>query len=159
MHHHLSRRLLAAAAGLTVAGLALTGCTSGTTTTPDKTSTSTPDAKSSQSAPQLPGQPKGVTGATDVPTKVKNVAAKRSAVAISTCKATKDGWAATGTAKNSSAKDAAYALTVYFTDDKGTVVGWDQTTVNAASKQTAKWTAAAKFTAPKKTNCVLAGVG
>ncbi|WIB76996.1 hypothetical protein DEJ28_15260 [Curtobacterium sp. MCPF17_002] len=147
-------RVLTVASCIAIAVGTLTGCSDGgpaPTSTPTGTSTST-------TPPQLPGEREGVTGAIDVPTKLKNDAAKRAAVTLGSCKATKTGWAASGTIKNPTKRATAYAITVYFTDAAATVVGWQQATKDVGAGSTARWNAAADFTAPKNTTCVLAAV-
>lgn len=153
MRNHL---LLLTAAIAATATLGLSGCTNSTTTTDPTPSRST--NITATAAPQLPGQTPGVTGATDVPTKLDNVASKRSAVSITTCRAAKGGWEASGKAINRSKHLADYTITVFFTDANGTVAGWRQIKAEAEPGKSAQWSASAKFTPPSDTACVLAAV-
>lgn len=136
--------------------LGLSGCMNSTTTTDSTPSRST--NITSTAAPQLPEQTPGVTGATDVPTQLDNVASKRSAVSITTCRAAKGGWEASGKVTNRSKHLAEYTITVFFTDANGTVVGWRQIQTEAGPGKSARWSASAKFTPPSDTACVLAAV-
>jgi hypothetical protein len=124
---------------------ALAGCThSGRTT-----------AKSSPSA-VAHGLPVGVVNATAVPSAVP-VARKN--VTISSCKATKDGWQASGTATNPGEKQTDYTVTVFFTTSAGTVIGTGQTKVTVKPGAPQPWTISSTFHAPPDTRCVLRGVG
>jgi hypothetical protein len=78
---------------------------------------------------------------------------------MSTCKATKGGWTAGGSATNPGSKTADYTITVFFTTTAATVVGSAQTRVRVKPGAEETWTAGKKFTAPRRTLCVLRGVG
>ena len=146
--------LTMAAAAVAMAPLTLAGC-SGASPRSDVRPTA---YTTSTAAPQLLGQERGVTGAVDVPTELGNDASKRSAVTLQSCAATRLGWRATGTARNASPHGADYVVTVFFTDSRGTVAAWKQTTVHADAGRTAKWAADLAFAAPADTDCVIAAV-
>jgi hypothetical protein len=133
---------------LAVSTAALAGCThSGKTT-----------AKSSPSA-AAHGLPVGVVNATGVPSAVPNDTTARKNVTISSCKATKDGWQADGTATNPGNKQTDYTVTVFFTTTGGTVIGTGQSKVTVKPGAQQAWTISSTFHAPPDTRCVLRGVG
>ena len=84
---------------------------------------------------------------------------KRKDVAITACGSTSDGWQASGTAANKGTASETYNITIFFTTTQSTVLDYASTSVKVAAGQTEKWTAAAKFSAPKQVLCVLRGVG
>jgi hypothetical protein len=115
-------------------------------------------AKSTPSA-AVHGLPVGVVNATGVPTAVPNDTAARKNVTVSSCKATKDGWEAAGTATNPGTKQADYTVTVFFTTNGGTVIGTGQSKVSVKPGAQQPWTIGSTFHAPPDTRCVLRGVG
>jgi uncharacterized lipoprotein YajG len=140
-----SRFLLVAAAGL----LLLTGCTSGPT----------PGAIATHPATDVAGLPKGVQQATAVPTSVPNTPELRKNVTLAACEKADGGWQASGTATNPGGDPADYTVTVFFTTDKGTVLGTADTKVTVAPGEKKPWTVAAHLTPAPTTRCVLRGVG
>ncbi len=75
-------------------------------------------------------------------------------VAIDTCQATDTGWSASGTATNPAATATTYTITVFFTTDAGTVIGFADMTAEVAASKTGHWTVAAEFGAPASTLCI-----
>ena len=104
------------------------------------------------------GLPSGVVPPESVPTDVPNDPDARPDVAIDTCQATDTGWSASGTATNPAATATTYTITVFFTTDAGTVIGFADMTAEVAASKTGHWTVAAEFGAPASTLCVLRGV-
>jgi hypothetical protein len=94
-----------------------------------------------------------------LPKTVPNEPNLRRYVVLEQCAAIPGGWKADGTAVDPGASPARYRITVYFTDSQATVVGFAQTTVKVAPGKKARWLAEDTFAAPKKTLCVLSGVG
>jgi hypothetical protein len=137
--------LVLLAAAVTV----LPGCTGG----PDIHAQPTP----SRASPAA-GLPPGVVNATAVPTAVPNNSGARKNVTLSSCKASKDGWQASGTATNPRNKEKRYTITVFFTTAGGTVIGTGQTAVNVESGAQRSWNVKATFHRAPDTRCVLAGV-
>jgi hypothetical protein len=156
-----STRLRAVAATLTGLALATTGCSSGSGGSGAAAAPDHPAARSSASdgAKGAPALPKGVKGLTKVPADVPNDPALRARVSQDTCEAVDGGWRAAGTAVNPGKKAATYLVTVFFTTDTATVIGAGRTRVTVEPGATARWTVSDAFTAPKKTLCVLRGVG
>lgn len=149
--NHFPRRAIGLSA-LVLATLVFTGCASlGPLPIPSSNSTS-------GVGPQIMGQTDGVRAAVDVPTDLTIVSSKRSSVILDTCAATGDGWQAEGTARNPSADDQNFFITVFFVDTKGTVLGWSQASVSASAGADVAWSAHAVFSAPLNTSCVLAAV-
>jgi hypothetical protein len=103
--------------------------------------------------------PSGVKGAISLPTSPPNRPTLRRNVSMSTCKATKGGWTAGGSVTNPRSEPAEYTITVFFTTTAATVVGSAQTRLVVEPGAEETWTAGKKFTAPRKTLCVLRGVG
>lgn len=150
--HYNAYRTVTAVAAIAIAAFTLAACT---TDEPHPT----PSSNSTTSVgPQLLGEGRGVTGAVDVPTKLKNDGAKRTAVRLKKCEATKHGWQAVGTVKNSSQSTTSYFITVYFADSHGTVTGWSQTQEDAAPGMSTSWKAGARFTASAATDCTIVAV-
>lgn len=141
--------LCAAAA---IAALALTGCTAPA----QHPSTSTPSATAKVN---VKGLPTGVQQATSVPTNVPNAPSKRSAVTITDCVAADKGWQAKGKADNQGKQPETYTITIFFTTDKGTVIGTGDTKVTVDPGKTGSWTVNGALTPAPKTLCVLRGVG
>lgn len=136
-------------AGTTVLGLGvLTGCT----------------AVASEPAPKpvpsvsVNGLPPGVQLPSEVPEDVPNDPEDRPFVAIKGCQPTDSGWAANGLVINDRDSELSYEITVFFTTEEGTVIGFGTTTVDIAGSQTSAWEVATDFTAPDPTLCVLRGV-
>jgi len=130
--------------------LLLAGCT------PAPAPSATP---SHPAAADVNGLPTGVQQATDVPTEVPNTPALRRNVTVSTCEKADDGWKAAGTAKNDTDDPVELTVTVFFTTDKGTVLGTGDTKVAVKPQSSADWTVTSKLTPTAKTVCVLRGVG
>lgn len=130
-----------------LAALGLTACT----TAPEPSPTPT------ESVP-VNGLPDGVSLPPDVPTDVPNDPEDRRNVAIDECDATENGWRATGTAVNAADTDATYEISVFFTTESGTVVGFGGATASVESGGSADWTVEADFVASDATRCVLRGV-
>jgi len=105
------------------------------------------------------GLPVGVVNATEVPAVVPNDAAARKNVTVSSCKATRDGWEASGTATNPASKQTDYTVTVFFTTTGGTVIGTGQSKVTVKPGAQQAWTVSSVFHAPPDTRCVVRGVG
>lgn len=103
--------------------------------------------------------PSGVVGATAVPTAVPNSTESRKNVKISDCKAAKDGWQATGTARNPGTEETGYTITVFFTTGGGTVIGSGKTKVEVDPGADREWKVSSKFKPAPDTRCVLRGVG
>jgi hypothetical protein len=103
--------------------------------------------------------PSGVTNAIGVPTSVANVVALRKDVTMTSCKATADGWGASGVATNAGTSAHNFAVTVFFTTDHATVIGFGAAHVNVAAGGKQSWTVSGKFHAASPTLCVLRGVG
>lgn len=102
--------------------------------------------------------PSGVAGATAVPTAVQNKTESRKNVKVSDCKATPDGWQASGTANNPGKAKTKYTITVFFTTKGGTVIGTGQTKVDVKPRADSEWSIASKFKPAPDTQCVLRGV-
>ena len=145
----LSLRLLLAGAVIVLLGAA--GCTGNGTSEPAPTSA----ASQSPTA----ALPTGVTGATDVPTKVPNRPDWRSDVTLTACRSAKGGWEAGGTAHNPSDSRRVYRLTVFFTTTSATVIGVGHSSVSVPAGASRPWKVAGRFTAAPRTLCVLSGVG
>lgn len=144
------------AAGLAfAAALTLTGCTGGSapSASADRTSNGAPTTPSGAALPD------GVVGATAVPTGVPNNPGLRGNVTMSSCAARSGGWGASGTVHNPDAQAARYRITVFFTTDHATVIGFAATTVSLAAKETKTWSVSATMHAATPTLCVLRGVG
>ena len=103
------------------------------------------------------GLPEGVTLPEDVPVDVPNDPDDRLNVAIATCEASDGGWLAAGTAVNPSGSGTTYDITVFFTTETGTVIGYGSTSISVAASETADWAVEADFVAPESTQCVLRG--
>ncbi|MEV7598821.1 hypothetical protein AB0O91_15700 [Kitasatospora sp. NPDC089797] len=92
------------------------------------------------------------------PSSVANDTEKRKQVTITGCEATKDGWRATGTARNPGTEEANYGIVVYFTSAGATVLATANTSVKVKPGQSGEWEARQAFHAPQGTLCVLRGV-
>jgi len=112
------------------------------------TSTSTKDAETTVKQPDV-----------DVPTQVPNRPRKRDRVRLTTCAATDGGWSASGTARAGKVGSERYRITVFFTTDRATVVGWGRTTVEVAAGQSVEWSVSADLAVEGDLLCVLRGVG
>lgn len=135
--------------GLVTAVCTLSACTSSGGNA-KKTASPTPTPTSaSSSAPATVIQPK------KLPT-FGNSVPLRSKVTKTSCTSTSTGWQAGGTA--TSGTNFSYAIGIYFTNDKGTVVSYGKTTVAVKAGKTAPWTVKATFKAPANVQCVLVGV-
>lgn len=142
--HH--RRMLATLAAALSVGL-LAACTPSSQSGP----TATPA--------QAFGLPSGVRQATSVPSDVPNMPALRRNVAIDTCASSDGGWKAVGTAKNPTKADVTYTISIFFTTDKGTVIGTGKTKVAVSAGATRDWTVSSRLTPAPDTRCILRGVG
>jgi hypothetical protein len=100
-----------------------------------------------------------VEGATRVPVKVANKPALRTDVSLASCSARTHGWQASGSVHNPRSEAHRYNITVFFTTDNATVIGFAATSVRVPAKTSRTWTAGATFHASKPTLCVLRGVG
>jgi hypothetical protein len=109
--------------------------------------------------PQAAGLPAGVVNAIAVPTAVPNHPALRRDVLLSSCRAARDGWQASGTALNPGRRQARYTITIFFTTTAGTVIGSGQTAVIVSPGTQRPWNVTAAFHPAHDTRCVLAGVG
>lgn len=139
-------------------GLAAAVCLLGACTSDkgdDKSGTPSSSAKSSSSTRPTTG----LVQPSRVPTKVANSVALRSSVDLTACRKSSGGWLAGGTAKNTRKSKFTYVVTVFFTTDTATVIGFGKTDVKVPAGKTVKWTVTAKFPAVKNTKCVLRGVG
>ena len=144
----LSPRSALALCGLTaVALLVLSGCTAAEGPTP----TPTPELT-------VNGLPDGVSLPADLPTDVRNDPDARADVALDSCAASDGGWRATGTVSNSDASDATYGITVFFTTDAGSVIGFGSAEVEVASSGESEWEIDGQFVPADPTLCVLRGV-
>lgn len=110
-------------------------------------------------AQAAPGLPKGVKALTKVPADVPNDPALRSQVSVSSCSSVDGGWRAAGKATNPGTSPATYRITVFFTTSTATVIGTAHTRVTVKPGEDKEWTVSDAFAAPKKTLCVLRGVG
>lgn len=146
----------ATASTLTLAlALTLAGCSGGDAAEPGASpSTSTSTSSSTKDAETTVKQPD-----VDVPTQVPNRPRKRDRVRLTTCAATDGGWSASGTARAGKAGSERYRITVFFTTDRATVVGWGRTTVEAAAGQSVEWSVSADLPVEGDLLCVLRGVG
>lgn len=93
-----------------------------------------------------------------VPSKVGNNPDKRSAVSVTSCKATADGWMAAGTATATKSGPETFTITVFFTTEQATVVEWGKTTVTARAGATATWQIAKRLPVRSTLLCPLRGV-
>ncbi|MGL4174286.1 MAG: hypothetical protein ACRCTR_09515 [Actinomycetota bacterium] len=82
----------------------------------------------------------------------------RQDVQTSGCAKQDGGWGAEGQVKNSGDKDASYTVVISFTNEKSTVLARDEIKVTVPKGESKKWSAKAKFKAPKNVVCVLRGV-
>ena len=165
-------RLLTLAAGA-AALIALTACTS------DKHAAAGPTGASSSAATGSASAPASGTASASAPASaaasgtaapvvqnslppaasILNDTAKRKSVAITACAGVAGGWAASGTATNSTTKSVKYDITIFFTNDKATVEDFATTSVTVKADGNEKWTASKQFAAAATTRCVLRGVG
>jgi hypothetical protein len=83
----------------------------------------------------------------------------RANVRISACVREGDGWKAMGTARNPGNEDTGYTITVFFTNDKATVLGTGDTMVKVSAGKGAHWSVRADLTPASGMRCVLRGVG
>lgn len=142
--------VLPLAAVLIAAPLVLAGCTASPTPTPTPSRAAVAD---------INGLPEGVQQATEVPTDVPNTPALRQNVSVASCENADGGWKAGGTAKNPSDQPVDLTISIFFTTDKGTVLGTGSTKVGVKPGDTAQWTVKAPLTPAPTTVCVLRGVG
>ena len=142
------------AAGVLALGIAVPLLLAGCTASPE------PSPKTSHSAAaDVKGLPEGVQQATDVPTEVPNTPALRRNVTVSTCEKVDGGWKAEGSAMNDTDDPVDLTVTIFFTSDRGTVLGTGDTKVSVKPKSSADWAVTSKLTPTEKTLCVLRGVG
>lgn len=118
-------------------------------------SSSSADSSASAAADQDGAVRPGVTIPTDVP----NESDLRANVEISACVSDGDGWKAAGVARNPSGEDIAYKVTVFFTNDKATVLGSGDAAVKVSAGKSANWEVRADLTPASNMRCVLRGVG
>ena len=93
-----------------------------------------------------------------VPLHVPDQQAARNDVALLNCNAEVGGWSAGGTVKNSTAQQASYLITVFFTSAQATDLAFGTTTVVLGPGQGNLWSVSAQFPAPAGVRCVLRGV-
>lgn len=144
---HAPMNAIALIGAVALAILGLVGCTPSETAPPATASTE-----------QINGLPEGVRLPEDLPTEVPNSAEDRANVAIGTCEASDGGWRAGGTAVNTGDAEVTYEITVFFTTEGGTVIGYGGTEAAVPASKTADWSVEAEFVAPDSTQCVLRGV-
>ena len=155
-------RALVTLTAAVVVPLAAAGCTSSSHSSGKSAShSSKPSGSATASHPVSSGKalPSGVVGATGVPTKVANTPALRADVRLASCTPRTRGWKAAGTVHNPHSAARRYKITVFFTTDNATVIGFAATSVHVPGKASKAWTAGATFHAAKPTLCVLRGVG
>lgn len=139
----MTRKRLAALAGVVALAVSMTACTSSKPSRPTPTSSAT-----------TPTPGPGVT----IPSKVPNDVAVRKFVTLDHCAAAPGGWGAGGTIDNKLTKDATFEITVFFTSALATDLQYGVTKVKVAAGKKAPWTVNATFPAPSKVICVLRGV-
>jgi hypothetical protein len=93
-----------------------------------------------------------------VPTSVPNQVSVRKDVQLLHCGATKGGWSAGGTVKNSLGHTATYQITIFFTSNQATDLAFAKTSVSLGAGQSKLWSTQATFAAPAQVLCVLRGV-
>ena len=93
-----------------------------------------------------------------VPTSVPNEVSVRKDVQMLSCGATKGGWSAGGTVKNSLGHDATYQITIFFTSNQATDLAYAMTSVSVGAGQSKVWSTQATFPPPAQVLCVLRGV-
>ncbi len=120
----------------------------------------TPSLLPSQSSTPQPSVPAfvGVQGAIPAAASINGDPKLRNDVTMTGCEKTATGWQASGSAKDSTASPRTLAIVVIFTDAQARAITSAKTTVATTPGATAQWSAAADFTAPAGTKCVLAGV-
>lgn len=148
----MNRRSAPLLVGAACLALLVTGCTA-------SSPVATPSPTSTGPASPYAGLPAGVIPTTTLPTGYPNVAAVRQLVKVTNCAATKDGWQAKGTVRNSGSDAQKITITVYFTTPQATVIDTAQVAVDVAVGAKGQWTAAKAFTAPSKLNCLIVGAG
>lgn len=148
------RRGVILAAGFAVA-IGVSSCSGGGSAAP-----STPSATTALTAP--------IVAAAIAPTKpqrqipadkqIVEVPALRKTIAMTGCKAASQGWAGTGTAKNTSSAAKTYHILVFFTEQYSRTIDYARTDVKVAAGESAAWSATTTFNPPKGTQCVLRGL-
>jgi hypothetical protein len=134
-------RRLSGLAAVSVFGVALAAC--GSSNSPSSSSSTT------NTSSKVPGI---------VPTRVPNEVSVRKDAQLLSCGATKGGWSAGGTVKNSLGRDATYQITIFFTSDQATDLAYAKTSVPVSAGQSERWSAPADFAPPAQVLCVLRGV-
>ncbi len=142
---------LAAVAGLAVT-LSMSACSSGSS---DKTSGKSISGQRVVAATIAPTHPQR---AIPPDRQIVEVPALRKTIALTGCSAASGGWAGKGTAHNPGSVDRTYHIMVFFNDKYSRTIDYATTSVTVAPGQTLDWTAAARFTAPAGTQCVLRGL-
>ena len=99
-----------------------------------------------------------LTAGPSIPLDVPNVPADRHNVTIGSCAGDSNSWHAAGTATNSTGVPATYEVTVFFTTEHATVLGFASTKVLTAAHKQATWSVASKFVNSGSLRCVLRGV-
>ncbi len=97
------------------------------------------------------------TPALTVPTKVPNQPQTIKAVTVTGCSSTSPGWRATSTVINSTSKERAYTITVFFTNASATVVGYGSSKVRVPAPGSGWWTAVDRAAPSTVARCVLRG--
>ena len=132
-------RRLSGLAAASVFGVTLAACSS----------SNSPSSSSSTTTTRVPGA---------VPTSVPNEVSVRKDVQLLSCGATKGGWSAGGTVKNSLGHDATYQITIFFTSNQATDLAYAMSSVSVGAGQSKEWSAHATFAPPAQVLCVLRGV-
>src|SRR6218665_3272268 len=141
------KRALVASAAVALVLSALAGCASSTNT-----------AGSPSPAVTVPGFPPGVVPSTEIPTEVANTVELRAQVVVDKCGKTPSGWSASGVVTNPTDDPESLLLTVFFTDEKATVIDFAEATVQVDAKGKANWTAAKSVVVTPKMTWGLRGV-
>ena len=146
-NHRLARTTLMLSTALALAA----GCTShATPNSNSQSAAASPAERSSATKPAVPVRP--------VPTKVPNQPGARKAAVITDCAADAHGWHASGTVKNAASADATYTITVFFTNQSATVLGFASKQVPVGPGATADWSVTDATVNSSHTRCVLRGV-
>lgn len=133
-----------------MAGALLFGCSSGGSS--GNGSGHGPGAKQPAFAKDLP------LAQAELPKKVDNDPKIRKNVTQTSCDAVPGGWSAGGTAKNPGQSPVTYAITVYFTTTKATVLDFATTKVRVDPGKSADWKATKQFPFRGKLLCPMPGI-
>jgi hypothetical protein len=105
-----------------------------------------------------PAMTKSMGGGPSLPRSVPNEVTARARVAMTTCKGDASSWSAGGTASNTTSSPVTYAVTVFFTSPKATVLSSASADVTTPAHKTVAWSAASHFHSGGPIRCVLRGV-